>query len=153
MDPFSITVGTVGLIDACLKLTRFLKQAKDGFQKIDHDLEELTKEITAIQSISSFIKSISESDVAGQQDIKIQKVINDQWLVTRNILEECQLVLGKLRALVIKVLGNDNVQHPKTKNLRKYLKQQSKEEEFNDLRQKLHAHLIGLQTSLAAVNM
>ena len=153
MDPFSITVGTIGLIDACVKLTKFLKQAKDGFQKIDEELEELAKELTAVHSVSALIKSIYESDPAGKRIANSRKPIDDQWRATRTILEGCRTVVEKLNRLIVNVTGDDDAKHPKIKNLKKFLKQHSKEDEFITYRQRLRAHLIALQTNLAAVNM
>ena len=152
-DPFSIIVGTVGLADVWIRLTKFLKQAKDGFQKIDQDLEELSKEITALRSVSDLIKCSFEADLAGTTNPTDNQIAIDLWQATRITLEGCQNIVERLSALITAVLGTGNSKHVKFNNLRKYLKQQSKDDEFLALRQKLNAHHIALQTTLAAVNV
>ena len=152
-DPFSIIVGTAGLADLCIRFTGFLKQAKDGFQKVDKDLEELSKEITALRSVSDLIKRNFEVDLAATKDSNDQQIIDNHWQATRTTLEGCQVILEKLCALITDILGKEKPKYAKFKSLRKFLKQQSKEGEFIELRQRLHAYLVALQTSLAAVNV
>ena len=154
MDPFSIIVGTAGLADVCIRFSKFLKQAKDGFQKIDEDLEDLSKEITALRTVSDLIKRSFQAELAGNTVSSDNQIIANQWQVTRTILAGCQEIVERLNALVITIVGPGGAsKHVKFDNLRKYLKQQSKEDEFAALRQKLKAHHGALQTSLAAVNM
>ena len=64
-DTFSIIAGTAGLADVCICFTKCLKQAKDGFQKLDKDLKDLTKQITALLAVNDLIKHSFETDLAG----------------------------------------------------------------------------------------
>ena len=152
-DPFSIIVGTVGLADVCIRLTKFLKEAKDGFQKIDEDLEDLSREIIALRTVSDLIKHSFEVDLVGTTNPSDNQVVVDLWKVIRTNLEGCQDIVERLNALIITVLGTEGHKHARFNNLRKYLKQQSKDDEFSALRRKLNAYHIALQTSLAAVNV
>ena len=152
-DPFSIVVGAAGLADICIRLTKFVKQAKDGFQKVDEDLEDLSKEITALSSVSDLIKRSFEADTARTLDPSDQQIINNLWQNTRTTLTGCQDLIERLNTLIIEVLGNGSPKHAKSNSLRKYLRQQSKEGSFIELRQKLNAHQVALQTSVAAVNV
>ena len=36
-DYFSVIAGAAGLADVCIRLAKFLKEAKDGFQKVGAD--------------------------------------------------------------------------------------------------------------------
>ena len=152
-DPFSIIAGAAGLADVCIRLTKFLKQAKDGFQKIDRDLEDLSNEITALHTVNDLIKRSFELDLAGPSNPADSQNIADIWHATRTTLQGCQDIVGRLNALITTVLASGGPQHVRFKNLRKYLKQQSKEDEFAALRQKLKTHYGALQTSLAALSM
>lgn len=152
-DPFSIVVGAASLADICLRLAKFIKHAKSGFQKVDEDLEDLSKEITALSSVSGLIKRSFEADTAKVFDRGDQEIVNDLWQTTRTTLTGCQDLVEKLNALIIQVLGNGSSKHAKSHSLRKYLRQQSKEGSFIELRQKLNAHQTALQTSVAAVNV
>ncbi|MCJ1400458.1 hypothetical protein MMC11_003664 [Xylographa trunciseda] len=152
-DPFSIIVGTAGLADVCIRFALFLRQAKDGFHKVDEDLEDLTKEVTALQSVSDLIKRSFEVHLVGIADVNDQQIVSNHWQATQHILTGCQDIIGRLKELISKVLGSGGSRHVKSEALRKYLRQQSKEDDFLKLRQKLSAHQIALQTSLAAVNI
>ncbi len=152
-DPFSIIAGAASLADVCIRLTKFLKQAKDGFQKIDNDLEDLSNDITALRSVSDLIKRSFEVDLAGVTNPSEDEIVDDQWHTTQKTLAGCQDIVERLNALIATVSGTGGPKHAKFNNLRKYLKQQSKEEDFNALRQKLKTHYNALQISLVAVNM
>ncbi|MCJ1388283.1 hypothetical protein MMC18_001128 [Xylographa bjoerkii] len=152
-DPFSIIAGTAGLADVCIRFALFLRQAKNGFQKVDKDLEDLAKEVTALGSVGDLIKRSFEVHLAGVTDVNGQQTLSDHWQITQATLAGCQDIIDHLNELITKVLGSGGSKHVKTGALRKYLRQQSKEEEFVKLRQKLSAHQIALQTSLAAVNI
>ena len=152
-DPFSIIAGAAGLADVCIRLTKFVKQAKDGFQTVDSDLEELSKEIIALRSVNDLVKHSFEANKAGSIDSTNQQILSDHWSATQSTLAGCQDVVERLSVLVINIVGNENSKHEKLNSLRKYLRQQSKEDEFKLLRQKLNAHQVALQTSLTAVNV
>lgn len=152
-DPFSIIVGAAGLADVCIRLSKFLKQAKDGFQKIDVDLEDLSKEITALRTVSDLIKRSFDADLAATTNTSDNQIIANHWHATRATLAGCQDIVERLNALIAEILGTGGTKHVKLNSLRKYLKQQSKDDEFTALRQKLNTHHSALQTSLAAVNV
>ena len=152
-DPFSIIAGTAGLADVCIRLTKFLIKAKDGFQNIDKDLEDLSKEISALRTVSDQVKRSFEADLAETTNTGDIHDIVEQWQATRTTLAGCQEIVERLNALITTILGTGGPKHVNFNGLRKYLKQQSKEEEFSALRQKLNAHHIALQLSLAAVNL
>lgn len=152
-DPFSIVVGAASLADICIRLTQFIKEAKDGFQKVDQDLEDLSKELAALSSVSDLIKRGFEADAASTLNLRDQQIVNDLWQTTRSTLTGCQDLIERLSALISQVLGNGGPRHSKSNSLRKYLRQQSKEGSFVELRRKLNAHQTALQTSVAAVNL
>lgn len=152
-DPFSIIIGAASLADVCVRLTKFLKQAKDGFKKIDQDLEDLSKEIIALRNVSDLIKNTFETDLARTTNPRDDQVLVSHWHATRTTLEGCQDIVERLNALVTKALGNGGPNHAKFGILRKYLKQQSQADDFSALREKLKIHYSALQTSLAAVIM
>lgn len=152
-DPFSIIAGAAGLADVCIRLTKFLKEAKDGFQKVDADLEEMSKEIAALRSVNDLVRRSFEADKTGTTDSTDQQILSNHWCATRTTLAGCQDIIERLSTLMISILGSGGSKHVKLNSLRKYLKQQSKEDEFIVLRRKLSAHQIALQTSLTAVNV
>ena len=152
-DPFSIIAGTAGLADVCIRFTKFLKQAKDGFQKLDKDLEDLSNEITALLTVNDLIKRSFQTDLANNTNSSNNQILNDHWQATRNALSGCQDIVERLDALMTTVLATGRQKHEKIHKLLKYLKLQSKDDEFIALRQRLNIHYTALQTSLTAVNM
>ncbi|KAI9652537.1 MAG: hypothetical protein M1831_006728 [Alyxoria varia] len=153
-EPFSIIAGVVGVTDVCIRLLDFLKQAKDGFQKIDTDLEELSKDVASLQSTGELIKHTFETEPIAPKDRDAQRILQNHWQTTQDILEASQRILERLKDLIVNVLGGgQKPTHVKFQSLRKFLRQQSKEKEFTDLRQKLREHLGALQTSLEVVNV
>ena len=152
-DPFSIIVGTASLADLCIRFTKLLKNAKDGYQKVDRDLEDLSKEIAALSSVNDLIKRSFEVNLAGITDVNEQQILSKHWQATRTTLAGCRDILERLSNLIIKIVGKGSPKSIQFDGLRKYLKQQSKEDEFIELRRKLNGYQIALQTSLAAVNM
>ena len=152
-DPFSIIAGAAGLADVCIRLTKFLKQAKDGFQKVDGDLEELSEELAALQTVSDLIKRSFEVDIAGTINSNDNKTIADLWQATQTTLAGCQDIVERFNALITEILSIGGTKYIKYNSLRKYLKQQSKDGEFNALRQKLNVHRMALQIGLTAMNV
>ena len=152
-DPFSIIAGAAGLADVCIRLTKFLKQAKDGFQKVDGDLEELSEELATLQTVSDLIKRNFEADIAGTINSNDNQIIANLWQATQTTLAGCQDIVERFNALITEILSTGGTKYIKFNSLRKYLKQQSKDDEFNALRQKLNVHRMALQTSLAGMNV
>ena len=152
-DPFSIIAGAAGLADVCIRLTKFLKQAKDGFQKVDGDLEEMSEELTALQTVSDLIKQSFEADTAGTINANDNQTTANLCQATLKTLASCQDIVERFNALIMEILSTGGTKYIKFNSLRKYLKQQSKDDEFNALRQKLNVHRMALQTTLAAVNV
>lgn len=152
-DPFSIIAGTAGLTDVCIRLTKLLKQAKDGFQTVDDDLEELSEEIKVLRSVNDLIQRSYEAESTVNTGFDHRQVLLDHWHAAQTTLVGCQRIVRQIGDLLASVLAVGNGKHIKFDKLRRWLKQQSKEEAFNTLRQKLSAHQIGLQNILAAVNM
>ena len=152
-DPFSIIAGAAGLADVCIRLTKFLKQAKDGFQKVDGDLEELSEELAALQTVSDLIKQSFEADTAGTINSNDNQITANVCQATQKTLAGCQDIVERFNALITEILSAGGTKYIKFNSLRKYLKQQSKDDEFNALRQKLNVHRMALQTNLAAVNV
>ena len=118
VDPFFIIAGAAGLVEVCVCLTTFLKQAKDGFQRVDQDLEQLSAEIEALRSVSDLVESKFKDDIAVKRGSIDQQVVNDQWQATQKALEGCAVVLQKLRVLMTGVLGREQSSYAKFKSLK-----------------------------------
>lgn len=153
-DPLSIVAATVGLADVCVRFGTFLKQAREGSQKVDEDLEMLSQDITALSTINSLIRSSFEADLPKAAEARNQSIIANLWHAAETTLNDCRGILEKLDNLVSKIVVTGGPKAlAKLDGLRKYMRKLSKEEEFNQLRQKLSAYQAALQIILTAVDM
>jgi hypothetical protein len=153
MDPFSIIAGTAGLADVCLRLAKFLKNANDGFREVDRELEELSREIALLRSVNDLVeRTYVEGSTAGTNP-EHQRILGTNWRATQTTLASCQLIVEQIEVILQEVGDAGNGKHVKLDQLRKWLKQQSKEGDLSTLREKLQAHQIALQVSLSAISM
>ena len=152
-DPFSIIVGTAGLADVCIRVTRFLKQAKSEFRAVDQELEDLSKEILSLQSANELVRTSYTDGSTTKTDPDHQQILGIHWHTTQSTLSSCQHILEQFEALLREITIIGSGKHVKLDQLRKWLKQQSKEEAFNTLREKLKMHQAALQLSLSAISV
>ncbi|CAG8975456.1 hypothetical protein HYALB_00004770 [Hymenoscyphus albidus] len=152
-DPFSILAGTAGLTDVCIRLAQFLKHANDGFRVVDQELEALSEEITSLRSVNDLIERSYTEGSTAKANLEHQKILGTNWHATQNTLVSCQRIVEKIEEILIEVEGSGGGKHIKRDQIRKWLKQQRKEEELMSLREKLKAHQKALQLSLSAVNI
>ena len=152
-DPFSIVAGTAGLTDVCIKLLHLIKQGKDSFQAVDDELKGLCNEVERLRSVNDLVEDAYKAELSLSSDPTYQKIFASNWYATEVTLGGCREVVEKIDQLLTDVLKEARGKHVKIDRLRIWLKQQSKEDAFNALRQKLSAHQNALQTSLQAVNL
>lgn len=153
-EPLSIIASTLGVADVCFRLGTFVKQAIEGSQKVDEDLEALSQEIAALSTVNNLIKGSFEADLTRSAKTTDEATIANLWQATSTTLGDCREILDKLDGLVTKIFGNGSSKAvAKLDGLRKYLRKLSKEEEFTQLRHKLNAYQAALQMILTAVDM
>ncbi|KAL9074389.1 MAG: hypothetical protein Q9157_004416 [Trypethelium eluteriae] len=152
-DPFSVVAGTAGLADVCIRLTKFLKHAKDEFRAVDQELEDLFEEIESLRSTNELVKQSYTQGSVALVDSDHQQIINTHWRATQNTLASCWRVTEQIEELLKDVANAGSGKHVKLDQLRRWLKQQSKEEILSALRERLKAHQIALQLSLSAVSI
>ena len=152
-DPFSVLASTAGLADVCIRLARFLKQANAGFRTVDQELGSLFEEIASLRSVNDLVKSSYTEGATAKTDPNHQQILGTHWSATQNTLTSCQHIVEQIEALLQEVSAAGSGNHVKLDQIRKWLKQQSREEAFSSLRGKLKAHQVALQLSLSAVSM
>ena len=152
-DPFSIVAGTAGLADVCVRLARFIKQANAGFRSVDQELEDVFQEIESLRSINDLVKRSYVDGFQAKSNHDQQHILETHWRATQNTLSSCQRIVEQIEVLFKEIVEAGSGKHIRLDQLRKWLKQQSKEEVFSNLREKLKAHQMALQISLSAVSM
>ena len=152
-DPFSIVAATAGLTDVCIRLIKFLKQAHDGFRAVDQELKDLFEAIVSLRSVNYLVERSFTEGSTVKPDPAHQRILGTHWHATQTTLASCQRIIEQIEALLKEVVDAGSGKHIRVDQLRKWLKQQSREEAFSTLREKLKAHQIALQLSLSAVSM
>jgi hypothetical protein len=152
-DPFSILASTAGLADVCLRLANFLKHANEGIRGVDQELEGLSKEIASLRSVNDLVECSYREEFTAGADPDYQQILGTNWLAAQNTLASCRRIVEQIEAILKEVVDAGSGRHIKLDQLRKWLKQQSKEEALSALREKLQKHQSGLQLSLSAINL
>ena len=151
-DPLSIVAGTVGLADVCARTIKFLKDAQKGLREIDRDIESLREEISSLQTANHVVASTYEKiTTSWQQDTDLQQNLSAHWRATNDTLSGCQNIVEQLETLLKSIVGTEN--HGKLGKFRKWLKYESKEQDFDELRTKLQTRQNALQIIIEATNL
>lgn len=162
-DPISILASAVSIADVCIRLSRFLREAKRGIQSVDEDLDGLLSDITTLQDVINSIAVHFKQETArykkGEDDEKTTRAehieISDLWRTFHNKLTECLATLEDFDTLRKKIEGDSSkpssapaiIQHS-----RKWLRKYMKEDEINLFRQKISRHHDNLNLLLTAAN-
>lgn len=156
-DPFSILAGAAGLADVCIRLAKFLKDANDGFRLVDQELEDLSKEIASLQSVNESLNELLKRNYpegsTARTNPHLEKILETNFRATDNTLSSCKLIVERIEAILKDVVNAGNGKHIKRDQVRRWLKQLSREEELKTLRARLKAHQLALQLSLSAAGM
>jgi hypothetical protein len=155
-DPFSVIVGTIGVIQVCVHIGEYLQEIKAGAGEIDEEIKALTHEVGALQSVNKSIQRIFELRAAHHLDAPKKDLdsIEDLWRNIGNVLKDCQSTLEKFHSLIIQVEGKDESKSPAMfDRLRRHLRKKSKEGDFLQIRQRLSSYHSALQASLIMLDM
>ena len=156
MDPFSITVGTVTLLEVCFRLVKYLKDFEKAIAKIDHEIQELLRDLEAVTTVTSSIKLAfgRQLDPALVQPDTERGHGRELWQNARTVLGDCQAKMEKLESLVLEIKGKESSKGVrKFDGFRKQLRKQSKDEEYNQLRRDLDHILKTLQMLLQTIEL
>ncbi|RMY68921.1 hypothetical protein D0863_06802 [Hortaea werneckii] len=94
MDPFSITVGIVGLVDGGLSLSKDLKSKIDDFRNAEREVIELAHEIDLCTTLLDVLgDSLNEPENAYPKNIAKQtkRLVGDM----RNVFKDVELLLAE----------------------------------------------------------
>ncbi|KAM5341822.1 hypothetical protein ACJ41O_014853 [Fusarium nematophilum] len=122
MDPFSITVGCLGLIDAIHKtsslITRFIvncKEARGDLRAVNLELSDLTLTVHLLQDIVSDDGKAAKGSIPGSLESDIRGIIDNCLGVARDIEDVlAEYTSGRLAPTRWAVRGKDRVTTLKT---------------------------------------
>lgn len=109
-DPFTIVAGTVGLLDVCFPVGNYLRDVKAGADKVDDEIQTLSRRVKAIQSVTDSIRTIFEQDLAHATATfpKKQGWTQSLWEEVGENVRSCQVTLVKLFALIELIVGKES---------------------------------------------
>ena len=152
-DPSSIVDAAAGLAEVCLRTIKFIKAARANFHEIDRDVQTLSEELSSLNSAKDIVVNTYQQIAVQGSDAALQHVLSAHWKATSETLAGCQKIVEQLEELLRFALDVGNNRYGKINQFRKWLKHESKEKEFIDLRQKLNLRQSALQLILEATNV
>ncbi|KAA6414008.1 MAG: hypothetical protein FRX48_02370 [Lasallia pustulata] len=158
MDPFSVIVGTVGLLDVCTRLIIYLKDIKGSVARIDKEIEALSKDVAAVKLVTEFIDTtikakkerINENPDASQGNAR--KLWENATTILAGVTEGCQDTLTKL-STVIREMKGKGLGPRAFEDFMHVLRNQSRHEEYRQLRSDLNNSLTTLQLMLNTIQL
>ena len=154
MDAFSIAVGTVGVLDVCLRLVKYIKDFENAVAGIDQELRDLCRSLDAVAIVVGSIREAFGAKLAPSRTATDVDPIDQLWKNAGTILGDCQTKLRKLEQLVVAIKGGENPKGPsKFDSFKKQVRKQSKDDEYGRLRRDLDQFLQTLQTLLQIIEL
>ena len=154
MDPFSIAVGTTGVVDVCVRLVKYLKDFENAVAGID---EEVRSMVLSLQKVKIVITSIVETFQTqwdpSSANAKFEST-DPLWQETLTMIVDCQSQMEKMETLLIEIKGKENSKGPsKFDAFKKQLRKQSKDDEYGHLRRDLDHFVRMLQIQLQVIGL
>ncbi|KAK4691118.1 hypothetical protein P7C71_g5815, partial [Lecanoromycetidae sp. Uapishka_2] len=157
MDPFSIVVGSIGVIDVCSRLVKYLREFEKSVAEIDQDIKDLLCHLETVNLVVVSIRDAFGSKVARVEnatDTTDKDVVERLWKNASTVLSDCRCKIEKLEVIVKEIKGRDRLKGPsKLDGFRKQLRRQAKEEDYRSLRNDLDSFLHTLQTMLQIIDL
>ncbi len=156
MDPFSIVVGSVGVIDVCARLVKYLREFEKAIAEIDQDIKDL---LHHLDTVALIVKSINDAfgSKVGRVPDKTEtdnSQVQQLWENASNVLHDCRCKMESLEVLVKEIKGKARPRGPsKLDGFKKQLRRQAKEEEYRSIRSDLDNFLQLLQTILQIIDL
>ncbi|OOQ84544.1 tetratricopeptide repeat domain-containing protein [Penicillium brasilianum] len=156
MDPFSITVGVVGLLDVTYRIGSYLKQIKSASTKIQDEIDTLTNEIEAL--------NIVNDSVQGMWNIKCEatgfyisdettSMVDSLWSNMGLVLQKTKNTIVQLEGLLKEVLGKKGALTPnRLESFMALIRKEDRYSDYTQVRQRLTNYQAGMQMLLLALN-
>lgn len=156
MDPFSITVGVVGLLDVTYRIGSYLKQIKSASTKIQDEIDTLTNEIEALNMVND--------SVQGMWNIKCEatgfyisdettSMVDSLWSNMGLVLQKTKNTIVQLEGLLKEVLGKKGALTPnRLESFMALIRKEDRYSDYTQVRQRLTNYQAGMQMLLLALN-
>lgn len=156
MDPFSISVGTIALLQLSLQLGKYLKEVYDIAASFQEEIGSLLSEIQDLESVTKSIEHLHQSGVngytSGQSGLPHQD--REIWQNTAKTLQNCSNTVKGLQTVLQAITGKSGLKVTGWRDgVKKTLRKQAKYGELNEIRLKLSAYRESLNISLTLLNL
>jgi hypothetical protein len=153
MDPFSIIVGTAGLLDVCFRVASYLVDVKAAAGQIDEGLATLSREIDSLilvnQSLGEWARESQTLDGLSQAD---SRRLQSLWQNVGTMIQGCRQTVEKLEVLMSAISGKKGRKFlAKLDGIKKQLRKQSEEKEFIEVHRQLSSYHGNLQLLLTII--
>ena len=156
VDPLSIIVGTVGLLDVCWRVGSYLKDVEKSAGRVEAEIAALSHEIKSLISVNESIKQLKEKTneavpgTSSDNETEIKKL----WKEVDANTEGCRATVENLQELLEEIVGKTG---PKVANkfdgIKKQVRRQSKDVGLAQFHHRLSNYQANLNTLLAALNV
>jgi hypothetical protein len=107
MDPFSVTVGSLALIQASLALVEFLKSIQDAVADVNHVLKTLIAVLESLDAVTNFVRDAYKREMARAEAAPSKAVpLTDQWNFCGRSLHACEQIAEELIKLFEEIYKN-----------------------------------------------
>lgn len=156
MDPFSITVGVVGLLDVTWRVVSYLKDVHEAAGQVEGEIAALLSEMNNLESLNKSIKHLHETEVESLPDDAkgLPGQDHDLWRITASNVHECHETVKKLEIILVGIAGkHGNKVAGWRDGIRKQLRKQSKDGELNNMRLRISLNRQSLHISLTMLDL
>lgn len=156
MDPFSITVGAVGLADVCFRLVKFLKDVPAAVASIQQEIDRLITEVESLKTVVTSVQEAFEDDTPRPAGLPHPKATNleNLWQDCRRSLDACHSIATQLEELVHEVYGKTGPKVTgKFDGLGKELRRRDKAPKVQQLRGDLSTEKCTLNLVLTGISL
>lgn len=107
MDPFSITVGTVGLVTFCGQIVKTLSQIVDNAKTVDSTVKTFSEEIKGLAHVLNSISTVLQEPNVSLH-LASTGIEGQHWRDVQKCLTDCRLTLVRLDAILVGLKSSDN---------------------------------------------
>jgi hypothetical protein len=153
-DPFSISVGALAVISACVTLGSKIYELQKESRVVGDELRTLLMDINGLKDLCQTVKATYEtrSTDAVPPSAEQAQILDDLWAHLGNALENCLTVIKKLDGIFSKIRG-----HTGDEGLGKFdavvtaFKKRLKEKDLQECRAQMAAYQSALQIVLSLI--
>ena len=156
MDPVSITIGAISVVDVCSRFVVYLRNVKKATASIDQDLKALADDIDALRKTAAVLNEIYEARLVHKREDSSteQDKLSRTWQNVAQLLPRCEGSIKKLQTLTEDICSGGWSKTPqKIEPFIKHLRKLRREEEFLSLRRNLSNYGSTLQMLLSAIQV